>query len=134
MGLIRRAGFVVFLAVAMLALWTISARGQDNYEIQVDGVDMVEPGHTAVELHSNFTIDGSKQPADVLYPRNHALHGTIEITHGFHDWFETGSYILTSGRSGQGWRWVGDNTRPRFRIPEKWHWPVGVSLSNQIGY
>jgi hypothetical protein len=29
---------------------------------------------------------------------------------------------------------VGDHIRPRFRVPEKWHWPVGVSLSNEIGY
>jgi hypothetical protein len=29
---------------------------------------------------------------------------------------------------------VGDHIRPRFRIPESWHWPVGVSLSNEIGY
>ena len=29
---------------------------------------------------------------------------------------------------------MGDHIRPRFRIPESWHWPVGVSLSNEIGY
>jgi hypothetical protein len=29
---------------------------------------------------------------------------------------------------------VGDHIRPRFRIPEDWHWPVGISVSNEIGY
>jgi hypothetical protein len=110
------------------------ARAQDNYEIQVYSYETVKPGDTMVELHSNFTMEGSKQKMDRLYPTNHAFHETIEITHGFTDWFETGFYIFTSARSGQGWQWVGDHIRPRFRVPEKWHWPVGVSLSNEIGY
>jgi hypothetical protein len=29
---------------------------------------------------------------------------------------------------------VGDHLRPRVRVPESWHWPVGVSLSTEIGY
>jgi hypothetical protein len=33
-----------------------------------------------------------------------------------------------------GYQWVGDHIRPRFRIPEKWKWPVGLSLSQEIGY
>ena len=126
-----------FLSLAALAFSFCNAKpaaAQDNYEIQVYGYETVAPGHTMVELHSNFTIDGSKQFADGLYPTNHALHETIEITHGWTDWFETGFYIFTSARSGQGWQWVGDHIRPRVRVPEKWHWPVGVSLSNEIGY
>jgi hypothetical protein len=39
-------------------------RAQENYEIQVYGSELVEPGHTMVELHSNFTIDGSKRIDD----------------------------------------------------------------------
>ena len=50
---------------------------------------------------------------------NHQLHETIEITHGFTDWFETGFYIFTSAHNGQGVDWVGDHIRPRFRIPPK---------------
>ncbi len=127
--LLRLLSLAVFLAAfASLAI------AQDNYEIQVYDADTVEPGHTMVELHSNFTIDGSKKITDGLYPTNHAEHETIEITHGFTDWFETGFYIFTSLRSGQGWQWVGDHIRPRFRVPGRWHWPVGVSISNEIGY
>jgi len=122
------------LAIAALLLPAMPAAAQDNYEIQVYPYETVAPGHTMVELHSNFTIEGSKQKIDGLYPTNHAFHETIEITHGFTDWFETGFYIFMSARSGQGWQWVGDHIRPRFRVPEKWHWPVGVSLSNEIGY
>jgi hypothetical protein len=130
----RLTGLAVLISLAALALFVPSASAQDNYEIQVYGADTVEPGHTMVELHSNFTIDGSKQIINGLYPTNHAEHETVEITHGLSDWFEVGFYIFTSARSGQGWQWVGDHIRPRFRIPEKWHWPVGVSLSNEVGY
>jgi hypothetical protein len=133
--LLNRCGGVLALAVlAGLLLCAPPASAQDNYEIQVYGSETVEPGHTMVELHSNFTIDGSKQITDGVYPTNHAEHETVEITHGFNDWFEVGFYIFTSVNSGQGWQWVGDHIRPRFRVPEKWHWPVGVSLSNEVGY
>lgn len=125
---------LLLLAIGALIFLAIPAAAQDNYEIQVYSYETVEPGHTMVELHSNFTIEGSKQRVNGLYPTDHAFHETIEITHGFTDWFETGFYIFTSARSGQGWQWVGDHIRPRFRVPEKWHWPVGVSLSNEIGY
>ena len=107
---------------------------QDNYEIQVYAYDQVEPRHTMVELHSNFTIDGTKNVIARVLPTNHAEHETIEITHGFTDWFETGFYIFTYERNGNGVQWVGDHVRPRFRIPKKWKWPVGLSLSNEIGY
>ena len=128
--------FCLFAISAFCALFFLDgvALAQDNYEIQVYDADTVPRGQTMVELHSNFTIEGTTQMVDGLYPTNHALHETIEITHGFNDWFETGFYIFTSARSGQGWQWVGDHIRPRFRVPEKWHWPVGVSVSNEIGY
>ena len=111
-----------------------AAVAQDNYEIQVYGSDMVAPAHTMVELHSNFTVDGSKTTLDGTLPTNHAVHETIEITQGLTTWFETGFYIFTSIQPDGHWYWVGDHIRPRFRIPESWHWPVGVSLSNEIGY
>ena len=122
----------VFAAICLMATGT--ARAQDNYEIQVYGSDMVEPKHTMVELHSNFTFEGSKTTSDGTYPTNHQLHETVEITHGFSDWFEVGFYIFTSAQKGRGWDWVGDHVRPRVKIPNKWKWPVGLSVSQEIGY
>lgn len=107
---------------------------QDNYEIQIYSYDTVAPGHAMLELHSNFTVEGTKETVDGVLPTEHAWHETLEITRGFTSWFETGFYVFTSARSGEGWDWVGDHIRPRFRVPERWHWPVGVSLSNEIGY
>ena len=85
--------FSLLLCGMFLAL-LVPARAQDNYEIQVYSYDLVEPHHTMVELHSNFTIDGTKTTSDGLYPTNHALHETIEITHGFNKWFEIGFALL----------------------------------------
>jgi len=110
------------------------AHAQDNYEIQVYPYDTVEPGHTMVELHSNFTFQGSKTSTDGVFPTDHELHETIEITHGFNDWFEVGFYIFTAEKNGRGIDWVGDHIRPRVRIPPQWKWPVGLSLSNEVGY
>ena len=121
---------------AFCALCASSRRShaQENYEIQVYPYDTVEPDHTMVELHSNFTFQGSKTSTDGVLPTNHQLHETIEITHGFTDWFEVGFYIFTAEKSGRGIDWVGDHIRPRVRIPPKWKWPVGLSLSNEVGY
>ncbi len=116
MGL--RFSISILICLPMSGIWPLLARAQGNYEIQVYSYDQVEPRHTMLELHSNFTFQGSK----------------IEITHGFTNWFETGFYIFTSAQNGQGWDWVGDHIRPRVRIPKKWNWPVGLSLSNEVGY
>ena len=118
----------------LFAAAIVSARPQNNYEIQVYGSDTVAPRTTMVELHSNFTADGFKGSINGQEPDNHAEHETIEITQGINSWSEVGFYIFTSARSGQGWQWVGDHLRPRVRAPEKWHWPVGVSLSTEFGY
>ncbi|HUI51001.1 MAG TPA: hypothetical protein VLX60_04405 [Terriglobales bacterium] len=110
------------------------ARAQDNYEIQVYGSELVDPGKTMVELHSNFTFEGSKTEVDGMRPTNHQWHETIEITHGFTDWFETGFYIFTALQNGYGWDYVGDHIRPRVSVPKRWNWPVGVSVSQEFGY
>lgn len=122
------------LLFPILLLGACAAHAQDNYEIQVYPYETVKAGSTMFELHSNYTAQGRKVIEDGMLPTNHAVHETIEITHGWNDWFETGFYIFTSVRNGQGWDWVGDHIRPRVRVPEKWKWPVGVSLSTEIGY
>ncbi len=109
-------------------------RAQDNYEIQVYGSETQPKGRTMVELHSNFTIQGERETVNGVLPDHHALHETLEITHGFTPWFETGFYVFSSIQPGHGWEWVGDHIRPRVRVPDEWHWPVGVSLSTEIGY
>ena len=87
------------LLAILFSVFGLSAFAQDNYEIQVYGADTVEPHHTMVELHSNFTFQGSKTLVNGMIPTNHAWHETVEITHGWNPWFETGFYIFTSSRN-----------------------------------
>lgn len=120
---------------ALFACTAGIALAQGNYEIQVYPSETVAPGATMLELHSNFTVEGQKSVIDGVIPTEHQLHETVEITHGFTDWFEVGWYIFTAeGPSGFGSNWVGDHIRPRVRAPEDWKWPVGVSLSLEFGY
>jgi hypothetical protein len=121
------------LACAALLLCG-AAFAQGNYEVQVYGSELVKPGSTMVELHSNFTVQGSKTTDDGTLPTNHQWHETVEITRGFNEWFETGFYIFTSHQPGGTFEWVGDHIRPRISVPEQYHLPVGLSLSNEIGY
>ena len=122
------------LLTLVLLFASASLRAQDNYEIQVYGSDTVAKGFTMVELHSNFTVKGFTESRNGVEPDSHAFHETLEITRGFTEWFETGFYIFTEARKGSGWRYVGSHIRPRVRVPEDWGWPVGVSLSTEIGW
>ncbi len=122
---------ILFLGLVFVSAY---ARGQENYEIQVYASETVEPHATMFEVHSNFTFQGSKTVIDGVLPTEHQFHETLEITHGFSDWFETGFYIFSAASLRDGWQYAGSHIRPRFRIPEKWHWPVGISVSQEIGY
>jgi hypothetical protein len=121
--------------LSLALLWgSLPVYAQGNYEIQVYGADTIEPRSTMVELHSNYTPEGQKQVIDGVYPTNRQLHETIEITQGLTSWSEVGFYIFTSEQNGHGVQWVGNHIHPRVRVPDSWHWPVGVSLSTEVGY
>lgn len=110
------------------------AYAQGNYEIQVYGSETQPPKAMMVEVHSNFTAVGERRKIDGVAPTNHQVHETLEITQGINDWSEIGFYLFTSEQNGMGVQWVGDHIRPRVRVPPGWKWPVGVSLSTEIGY
>jgi hypothetical protein len=121
-------------AFLLLGCCAPGLRGQGNYEVQVYASDLVPKGVTMVELHSNITVSGTKTVEDGVLPTNHAVHETVEITHGFGEWFECGFYIFTSIQPDGGWKYVGSHIRPRFSVPERYHLPVGLSISNEIGW
>lgn len=137
----RAVLILMFLPIAGGAF----ARAQNNYqmsnyEIQVYGSQTVAPGATLLESFGNVSADGTVALAingysrDQLYPSDDALHESIEVTQGIRDWAEVGFYVFNNARSGGGWQWVGDHVRPRVRVPDRWHWPVGASLSMEFGY
>ncbi|MEP6590711.1 MAG: hypothetical protein ABJC19_05970 [Gemmatimonadota bacterium] len=123
------------LAYAVLSLLLVTPlAAQENFEVQVYGAELVPVGRTIFELHSNYTAKGSRLAEDGVVPTHHALHETLEITHGFTDWFELGFYAFAAVPQGGGLEYVGNHIRPRVSIPERYHWPVGLSLSQEIGY
>jgi hypothetical protein len=132
-----RVGLLWVVLWATAAFWPALAAGQGNFEIQVYGSETVAPGSTMVELHVNSALRGTTRLEDGVLPTQNAVHNTLEITHGWTSWFETGFYLFTSGQtqeSGEGFWWVGSHFRPRVRAPEEWNLPVGLSLSVEVGY
>jgi hypothetical protein len=107
---------------------------EEHFEIQVYGSATVPPGTTMLELHSNVAAQGTTRTANGIVPSQGAFHETIEITHGWTPWFETGFYLFTSIQPHGGWQWVGNHVRPRVRAPDSWELPVGLGLSTEIGY
>ena len=130
----NRSSRTATLVVSVVIGFATFCCAQGNYEIQVYGSDVAAPGTTMVEIHSNFTVEGSTTVIDGMLPTNHATHETLELTQGINEWAEVGFYVFTSIQPDSGWQWVGDHIRPRVRVPERWHWPVGVSLSTEFGY
>ena len=128
----------VLKMLAAAAIWVCfsvaTAAAQDNYEIQVYPSETMAPWTLLVELHSNYTVEGSTSVNYGVRPTQGEEHETVEFTQGLSKWSELGFYVFTEEHNGTGVQWVGDHIRPRVRIPESWHWPVGVSLSNEIGY
>jgi hypothetical protein len=115
----------------------VSVKGvfaQDNYEIQVYGSKTVQRNVTMVELHSNYTFGGSLQMQDGVLPTHDVFHETIEITHGWNSWFETGFYFFNAIGDDGRTSYVGSHFRPRVMAPAEWKWPLGVSISFEAGY
>ncbi|MHB2009431.1 MAG: hypothetical protein ACYCOX_15480, partial [Acidobacteriaceae bacterium] len=136
------AAFVAYprplLRSAMLLLFLLNfqriLRAQNNYEIQVYPSETIAPKTLLTELHSNYTVEGSTTTQYGMLPTQGQEHETIELTQGITNWSEVGFYIFTEEENGTGVQWVGDHIRPRVRAPLSWHLPVGLSLSNEIGY
>ena len=125
------AKLTLFIASLLCSMASMS---QDNYEIQVYASPTMLKGYTMFELHSNYTFDGQKTTINDVYPSNHALHETLEITQGIANNFELGFYIFTSYTGPHGYQIIGSHIRPRVSVPECWNWPFGFSLSTEFGY
>ena len=83
--------------------------------------------------HLPLFLPGRTASEHGVLATQHALHETLEITHGISDIFELGFYVFTSENPGNGLQFVGLHLRPRIRAPEQWGLPVGLSLSTEFG-
>jgi len=122
------------VALVLLILFYKFTYSQGNYEIQVYESPTMAKNYTMIEMHSNITLNGSTMLQQGSLPTNGVEHETIEITHGFTDWFETGFYFFNSIANDGRTAYVGSHIRPRVMLPEKYHFPVGLSLSLEVGY
>jgi Putative MetA-pathway of phenol degradation len=121
--------FIVWLAAVE------TAAAQDLFEIQVYPYMTVEPGHTMVEMHSNYFASGTTDAPPGEFPLNHQAHMTLEVTHGFTKYFECAGYLVTASHvPGEGGRFAGARVRPRFRFPETPKFFFNISLSLELGF
>ena len=114
-------------------LVAFQSQAQDNYEIQVYASPTVGKDTTMVELHSNYSFIGNTASQGVV-STNHMDRETIEITHGWNSWFETGFYIFNAFGDMGRTNYVGSHIRPRVMAPVQWNWPVGASISFEGGF
>lgn len=91
------------LVVVIVGVWAACASAQGNFEIQVYPSETLTRSTTMIELHSNAALRGTTRKENGVVPTQHAAHETIEITHGFTPWFETGFYLFTSVQPDTGW-------------------------------
>lgn len=118
----------------MFLLVALTTHAQENYEIQVYSSPTQAKNSTIFESHTNFTFSGQKDLVNGVYPSNHSIHETIEITTGLTNNFEMGVYLFTNVTPGHGFSVVGSHIRPRITAPASWHLPLGLSLSAEVGY
>lgn len=125
----------IAIAVSLLALASASrANAQDLYEIQVYPYLTVPAGRTMVEVHSNYFASGTTE-AGPEFPLHHQSHATLEVTHGFTNYFECAGYFVTAAHvPGEGSRVVGWRIRPRFRFPETPNLFFDISVSFEVGF
>ena len=113
-------------------LLSAASFAQADNEIQVYASPTIPKGQTIFELHSNYTFKGSKFLTDPALAKWE--NETLEITHGLGKNFELGFYTFTGFSPNGDFQYLGNQIRPRITIPEEWKWPVGASLSFEIGF
>jgi len=67
----------------------------DRFEIQVYQPDINAPGELGLELHTNFTVRGDREPAfPGEIPPHHAFRMTLEPALGVTSWLELGAKLV----------------------------------------
>jgi hypothetical protein len=121
------------VAAASITMAT-ALRAQDPFEIQVYEYETVPKGHWNLETHFNYTVRGTTVPSGTVAPTEHQTHLTFELTRGLTDEIEFAGYLLFAERPGANPEVAGWRLRPRVRAPKRWHLPVDVSLSAEVGF
>jgi hypothetical protein len=107
----------------------------DRFEIQVYQSDINEPGQLGLELHLNYTAQGTKEPEwDGQVPPWHAFRTTLEPAIGVTEWLELGAYLQFLTAPGGVAEFGGWKLRAKLVLPERisgsWMLGLNVELSN----
>ena len=117
-----------------LLLSAQTALAQDLFEFQVYDADLVPKGGWEIDFHISHIQKGTTERDQSVLPTDGQTHLAIEITRGFAEEFELGGYALFARRADGGLDYAGVRLRPRFKAPDAWALPVGMSLSFEFGW
>ncbi|MGA7991990.1 MAG: hypothetical protein WCC53_11195 [Thermoanaerobaculia bacterium] len=120
------AAFVLFGAPPL--------RAQDPFEIQVYEYETVPKGKWNLETHVNYVSKGTTGYEGPMAPTEGQFHTTFELTRGITENFELAGYLLLGSYTGGHFQVAGARIRPRVSVPKEWDWPIGVSLSVEVGF
>ena len=107
---------------------------QDPFEIQVYEYETVPRGGWNLETHVNYVSKGTTGYEGPMAPTEGQFHTTFELTRGITDNFELAGYLLLGSYPGGSFQYAGARIRPRVSVPKAWGWPLGVSLSLEVGF
>ncbi len=123
-----------FIAALALVYCSIAAHAQGNYEVQVYGSDLVTPRATMVELHSNFTLAGTKtamaECCRPTMPNMRRWRSRMASTNGSRP-ASISSPAFKPMEVGCGWARTSGRASP---FPKNTIFRWGISISNEIGY
>ncbi|MFY9555154.1 MAG: hypothetical protein WAV20_00565 [Blastocatellia bacterium] len=119
----------------LLIAFPSDARAQDPFEIQVYEYETVPKGKWNLETHINHIGKGTREFEGPVAPTHNQFHLTFELTRGLTENFEMAGYLVLAHRPGSNTLdYVGWRLRPRVSVPSSWGWPVGVSMSVEVGF
>ena len=121
-------------AALTLAFAPRLAAAIDRFEIQVYESDINEPGEFGLELHLNYTVQGSKEPEfEGQVPPWHTFRVTLEPAVGVTEWLELGAYLQFMTAPGGVAEYGGSKLRAKFVVPERLSGPWMLGLNVEIG-
>lgn len=127
--------FTVAISLALgLCFSARIAFAQDLFEFQVYDADLVPKGGWEIDFHISQIEKGTTEWDQSVLPTDRQTHLAIEITRGFAEAFELGGYALFARRADGSLDYAGVRLRPRFKAPDSWAVPVGMSLSFEFGW
>lgn len=99
-------------------------------------LSVTPPTHTraedAVQPFPIASADSVGCTAEIPVSTEHTGHELVEVTAGVTSWSEVALYGFAIRPPGGSLQLAGGSARVKLRIPDQWHWPIGVAISTEI--